>query len=87
MATASKAKAYMCPLDRYECRNELVKSAMFGDRYTIYKAFDREKGVEVAWHQFSAKDMSAQEQKDFLDEIALLVTINHPSLLNVEGGW
>lgn len=77
----------LCPENRYERRNDVLMSSLLGEICNIYGGFDREKGVEVAWHEFSTISMDKNDVNDILREINSLIPLDHPCLLNVINGW
>jgi WNK lysine deficient protein kinase len=58
------------PDDRYvKNKNELLGRGAFKE---VYKAYDREKGIEVAWNQVSYINLSKKEKKQLKDEVIIL---------------
>lgn len=56
---------------------------------TVYKAFDEEEGIEVAWNQVRATDfVTTQKDEDRLyAEVQLLRSLNHTSLMKFYDEW
>jgi len=56
---------------------------------TVYKAFDEEEGIEVAWNQVRATDfVTTQKDEDRLfAEVQLLRSLNHKSLMKFYDEW
>jgi WNK lysine deficient protein kinase len=56
---------------------------------TVYKAFDEEEGIEVAWNQVRACDfVTTQRDEDRLyAEVQLLRSLNHTSLMKFYDEW
>lgn len=52
---------------------------------TVWKAFDRDEGIEVAWNIISAS--KADIPQDLSQEIAILKTVRHPNIISFHDHW
>ncbi|KAG9392581.1 Protein kinase domain [Carpediemonas membranifera] len=53
----------------------------------VYKAFDHEEGIEVAWNQFRVNYLNESETLKLLGEIELLRSLKHPNIINFYDAW
>ncbi|KAG9395687.1 Protein kinase domain [Carpediemonas membranifera] len=72
-------------LERYEKYSD----SLFGvGRFkTVYRAFDHEEGIEVAWNEIQVAEKSDEEIKRLLSEIEIISSIEHPSIINFYDAW
>ncbi|ORX95084.1 kinase-like protein [Basidiobolus meristosporus CBS 931.73] len=52
----------------------------------VYKAIDREEGLEVAWNCFQLKS-SKSEHLDLSQEIEILKSVRHPNIIAFHDAW
>jgi WNK lysine deficient protein kinase len=52
-----------------------------------YKAYDTEKGVEVAWNVTSMKRLKRDDLKRIYMEVELLKNIEHENIIKMEEAW
>lgn len=74
------------PNGRWSRLNEVLGRGAYK---TVYKAFDEEEGIEVAWNQVRACDfVTTQRDEDRLyAEVQLLRSLNHTSLMKFYDEW
>lgn len=73
------------PRGRYVRFNqELLGSGSFK---TVYKAFDREEGTEVAWNQFRVGSLSEKEKSRLEQEIDILKEVRCPHVIQLMDSW
>ncbi len=53
----------------------------------VYKAFDHEEGIEVAWNQVRVNNLNDQETGKLLGEIELLRSLKHPNIIDFHDAW
>ncbi|XP_047318688.1 probable serine/threonine-protein kinase WNK11 [Impatiens glandulifera] len=74
------------PTGRYGRYDELLGS---GAVKKVYRAFDQEEGIEVAWNQVKLRNFS--QDKSTIDrlysEVNLLRTLNHKNLITLYNVW
>lgn len=56
---------------------------------TVYKGFDEEEGIEVAWNQVRVSDLvSSKEERDRLfAEIRVLKQLKHKNIMTFYDSW
>ena len=67
--------------------NEILGRGAFK---TVYKAFDEEEGIEVAWNQVRASDFVSCSEKDterLKFEVEMLRSLQHPCLMKFYDSW
>uniref|UniRef100_A0A061SAT0 non-specific serine/threonine protein kinase n=1 Tax=Tetraselmis sp. GSL018 TaxID=582737 RepID=A0A061SAT0_9CHLO len=74
------------PSGRYSRFNEILGRGAFK---TVYKAFDDEEGIEVAWNQVRASDFvsSNKDEERLHAEVAMLRSLDHPCLMKFYDSW
>jgi len=74
------------PSGRYSRFNEILGRGAFK---TVYKAFDDDEGIEVAWNQVRATDFvsSTKEEERLHAEVAMLRSLDHPCLMKFYDSW
>ncbi|XP_077221916.1 putative serine/threonine-protein kinase WNK5 isoform X2 [Tasmannia lanceolata] len=74
------------PIGRYGRFEEVLGK---GATKTVYKAFDKLKGMEVAWNQVKLNDVfrSPEELQRLYSEVHLLSTLNHDSIIRFHASW
>ncbi len=59
-----------------------------GSFKTVYMAFDREAGTQLAWNQIVLNhNMGAEEFKRIYKEISILKQISHPNIIRLFDSW
>ncbi|KAA6386685.1 MAG: putative Serine/threonine-protein kinase WNK3, partial [Streblomastix strix] len=53
----------------------------------VYKAFDNERGIEVAWNQIASSKLSVKERQQLASEIDTLKTIHHRNIIKFYDYW
>ncbi|KAG0238365.1 Serine/threonine-protein kinase wnk3 [Actinomortierella wolfii] len=72
------------PTGRFQrCTESLGKGAY----KHVYRAFDQEEGVEVAWNQLRISDLSKKEAQKILSEIEILQSIRNDHIINFYASW
>ncbi|CAI7839501.1 unnamed protein product, partial [Closterium sp. NIES-53] len=74
------------PSGRY-CRFRAVLGK--GAFKTVYKAFDKAEGIEVAWNQVQVRDVfqSHDELERLYSEVHLLKTLRHKNIIKFYDSW
>ncbi|XP_071698504.1 probable serine/threonine-protein kinase WNK11 [Rutidosis leptorrhynchoides] len=74
------------PTGRYGRYHELLGS---GAVKKVYRAFDQEEGIEVAWNQVKLRNFIDDEFmiKRLYSEISLLTTLNNKHIITLYGEW
>lgn len=72
------------PDGRYLCYDEILGSGAFK---TVYKAFDTEEAIEVAWNELKTGTLSRVERQRFVAEVELLKKLRHPNIITVYASW
>jgi serine/threonine protein kinase len=72
------------PAGHYVKFNEILGKGAFK---TVYRAQDLEHGNLVAWNEVNIKAYGPKERKRILNEVTLLRTLTHPSLISFYGAW
>lgn len=71
------------PSLRYR-RCEVIGSGSFK---IVYRAYDQEEGIEVAWNEIHLDKFSENEIKQIFNEIKLLGQLEHPRILRLYQAW
>lgn len=74
----------MDPSGRYERSSELLGR---GASKEVYKAFDREEGMEVAWNQLKVDHLSEQSAAKILSEIQILTQLDNENIIKFYHSW
>ena len=72
------------PTGRYERSNELLGRGAFKE---VYKAFDTERGIEVAWNQLALGSLTQRSAEKILEEIQILQTLAHENIITFSHSW
>ncbi|EKX35621.1 hypothetical protein GUITHDRAFT_158726 [Guillardia theta CCMP2712] len=54
---------------------------------TVYKAFDSDTGLEVAWNQVQIGKLEGEAKKQFIDEVTMLSRLNHKHIIQFHDSW
>eukprot|EP00249_Psilotum_nudum_P024571 c29225_g2_i1 orf=691-3273(-) len=74
------------PCGRYGRYEEVLGKGAFK---TVYRAFDRADGIEVAWNQVKVKDVlrTPEDLERLYSEVHLLRTLNHKNIIKFYHSW
>lgn len=74
------------PTGRYHRYDEVLGRGAYK---TVYKGFDEEEGIEVAWNQIRVnKIVKTEEEKERLfQEVDLLKELSHKSIIKFYASW
>jgi WNK lysine deficient protein kinase len=53
----------------------------------VWRAYDTQEGIEVAWNVVKLSKIPANERKRLKTEIRLLKTLNHPNIIKYFSSW
>jgi len=54
---------------------------------TVYKAYDTEEGIEVAWNQVRLTGVQPQQRAKILGEITILEQLKHQNIMDIYDSW
>ena len=54
---------------------------------TVYKAFDTDQAIEVAWNKLNVSRMSDRDAEKVVNEMQILRALQHPNIINLFCGW
>ncbi|RKP15391.1 kinase-like domain-containing protein, partial [Piptocephalis cylindrospora] len=54
---------------------------------SVYRAFDHEDGVEVAWNQLRVDHLSDSDASKLRAEVAILASLSHPNIIRLKHAW
>lgn len=83
-STTSERAPIIDPTGRFERSNELLGR---GASKEVYKAFDREEGMEVAWNQLKVDHLSEQSAAKILSEIQILTQLDNENIIKFYHSW
>ncbi|KAL0251414.1 hypothetical protein GEMRC1_000627 [Eukaryota sp. GEM-RC1] len=69
---------------RYSTQLEKLGSGSFK---TVYKAFDHERGIEVAWNSVRINQFSEKERERLSSEVDILKQLTHPNIIVMYDHW
>ncbi|KAI9187678.1 hypothetical protein H9P43_002069 [Blastocladiella emersonii ATCC 22665] len=72
------------PSGRFQCWDICLGKGAFKE---VYKAFDQEEGVEVAWNQLRTDYMSKKDVHKIFGEVKLLKLLHHDNIINFFHVW
>ncbi|KAF9924722.1 Serine/threonine-protein kinase wnk4 [Linnemannia zychae] len=72
------------PSNRFQRLNEILGEGAYK---TVYRAFDQEEGVEVAWNQLRIDHLTKREAQNILSEIEILQSIRNDHIINFYASW
>ncbi|KAF9346250.1 Serine/threonine-protein kinase wnk4 [Mortierella sp. AD094] len=72
------------PTGRFQRLNEILGEGAYKH---VYRAFDQEEGVEVAWNQLRIDHLTKKEAQKILSEIEILESIRNDHIINFYASW
>jgi serine/threonine protein kinase len=69
---------------RFERSNVLLGRGAFKE---VYKAYDQEEGVEVAWNQLLVDHLTKKDAQQILSEIQILQSLRNENIINCFHSW
>ncbi|KAG0330612.1 Serine/threonine-protein kinase wnk4 [Podila humilis] len=72
------------PTNRFQRCDEILGEGAYKH---VYRAFDQEEGVEVAWNQLRFDHLSKKEAQKILSEIEILQSIRNDHIINFYASW
>ncbi|KAF9561642.1 Serine/threonine-protein kinase wnk1 [Mortierella alpina] len=72
------------PSGRFQRLNEVLGEGAYKH---VYRAFDQEEGVEVAWNQLRIDHLTKKEAQKILSEIEILESIRNDHIINFYASW
>ncbi|ORX89588.1 kinase-like protein [Basidiobolus meristosporus CBS 931.73] len=72
------------PTGRFERYEE---SLGIGGYKEVYKGFDQEEGVEVAWNQLRIDHLGKKDAQKIVYEVEILKTLRHENIINLFHTW
>ncbi|KAG0213761.1 hypothetical protein BGX33_002682 [Mortierella sp. NVP41] len=72
------------PSNRFQRLNEILGEGAYKH---VYRAFDQEEGVEVAWNQLRIDHLTKKEAQKILSEIEILQSIRNDHIINFYSSW
>ncbi|KAI9231380.1 MAG: kinase-like domain-containing protein, partial [Podila humilis] len=72
------------PTNRFQRCVEILGEGAYKN---VYRAFDQEEGVEVAWNQLRIDHLSKKEAQKILSEIEILQSIRNDHIINFYASW
>ncbi|KAG0070680.1 hypothetical protein BGZ90_012552 [Linnemannia elongata] len=72
------------PSNRFQRLNDILGEGAYK---TVYRAFDQEEGVEVAWNQLRIDHLTKKEAQKILSEIEILQSIRNDHIINFYASW
>eukprot|EP01043_Picozoa_sp_COSAG02_P014460 COSAG02_NODE_596_length_19794_cov_14.707591_16_plen_1106_part_00 len=58
-----------------------------GSYKTVYKGYDTDEGVEVAWNKLPTQKMQEKDRDRVREEIAILKKMDHPNIIRCTSAW
>lgn len=77
---------HLC-LAQYTELSQFAEALGEGAFKKVFKAFDTQEGVEVAWNDVSITGLPKSERSRVIGEVKLLSNIKHPKIINFFGSW
>ena len=53
----------------------------------VWRAYDTQEGIEVAWNVVKLSKIQPNERKRIKTEVSLLKTLDHPNIIKYFGSW
>ncbi|KAK3842986.1 MAG: kinase-like domain-containing protein, partial [Linnemannia gamsii] len=72
------------PSNRFQRLSEVLGEGAYKH---VYRAFDQEEGVEVAWNQLRIDHLTKKEAQKILSEIEILQSIRNDHIINFYASW
>ncbi|KAG0369461.1 Serine/threonine-protein kinase wnk1 [Gamsiella multidivaricata] len=72
------------PTGRFQRLNDILGEGAYKN---VYRAFDQEEGVEVAWNQLRIDHLTKKEAQKILSEIEILESIRNDHIINFYASW
>ncbi|KAF9149050.1 hypothetical protein BG015_009188 [Linnemannia schmuckeri] len=72
------------PSNRFQRLNDILGEGAYKH---VYRAFDQEEGVEVAWNQLRIDHLTKKEAQKILSEIEILQSIRNEHIINFYASW
>jgi len=72
------------PTGRYERYATCLGKGAYKE---VFKAYDQEEGVEVAWNQLKVDHLAKRDASRYLSEIQILQGLRHDNILNLLHAW
>ena len=72
------------PTQRFECSTDLLGHGAYK---AVYKAFDNEEGVEVAWNELKMHNISETNAEKILAECRILQSLNNNYIIKSFHSW
>ncbi|KAF9437503.1 hypothetical protein BGZ76_000499 [Entomortierella beljakovae] len=72
------------PTNRFQRLHEVLGEGAYK---IVYRAFDQEEGVEVAWNQLRIDHLTKKEAQKILSEIEILESIRNDHIINFYSSW
>ncbi|RKP19856.1 kinase-like protein, partial [Rozella allomycis CSF55] len=72
------------PSGRFERTDILLGQGAFK---RVYKAYDLENGVEVAWNQLTVENLNRRDAQQILSEIQILQSLRNENIINFYHSW
>jgi len=72
-----KQQKETCCNNRYSKDEEISRNRM----RLIYKGYDNENGVEIAWIEYQVEELTLFEQASLLNTLKLMKDLSHPNFL------
>ncbi|KAF9968603.1 Serine/threonine-protein kinase wnk1 [Mortierella alpina] len=72
------------PSGRFQRLSEVLGEGAYKH---VYRAFDQEEGVEVAWNQLRIDHLTKKEAQKILSEIEILESIRNDHIINFYASW
>jgi WNK lysine deficient protein kinase len=72
------------PSNRYVCMGERIGT---GANKSVYRAFDRHEGREVAWCKARLSGLEPGGSADIAKEIAVMTSLDHPHIVRLVSSW
>lgn len=79
----SSNEVILDPLKRYR-RCEIIGNGAFK---IVYRAYDQEEGIEVAWNEIRLDKFNEAQSNQIKQEINILHQLDHPSILKIFTAW
>ena len=81
----SSREAGLCSPDNKYVRREKIGKGSFKN---VYKAYNEEEGLEVAWNEvFLSSRNDASHRDKIKHEVSLLSQLHHPNIISIYDAW